>query len=200
MEINYRNWIAFAWLITIALSAGAEWSVIQKPEQTLITIQGVVIDVQWDAEEQEVKKFKELEKSGARYFLGKTMLSRRVVWDENNECLFLHVRADQPGWVNLSVKFLTAGDVVVEDRRELSFSNAKAAGRLWVIPFESDVEDVEKGVIELRGEGEALIVLKIGAADEAAEIAGLWRRLGERFDPGEAFISPRAVWKGISGK
>ncbi|MNY80969.1 hypothetical protein D3C86_2222830 [compost metagenome] len=69
---------------------------------------------------------------------------------------------------------------------------------MWVLPFESDVENEGNAVI-LRGEGECLVIFtQTDAENQANPLAGTLSKLGERHDPGNIPPNPSKIWQAVS--
>ena len=129
--------------------------------------------------------------------VGKTTITRTVIATRDEDAIFIHLIADQPGALSFQVTLGggAAAEARIEDRRQLTLPAEKSrlAAHIWVLPFESDVAS-EGQSISVRGEGEALIVWNYaGAKPLAATLANL----GSRYDPGHNPPDPAKIWQGI---
>lgn len=131
------------------------------------------------------------------HLFGKTTLTRTILASEEDDCIFIHIHADQPGPVHFTARFVSEDPVEIHDRRQLILSGEKIHAHAWIIPYESDVSDDEKSTITLAGEGEALIILNLTTDPEKNSIANTLTRLGEKYDPGHTPPSPHLIWEGI---
>lgn len=137
----------------------------------------------------------------SRFRVGMTTITRTVLASAEDEAVFIHLLANQPGALSFRVSVECAGTVQrMEDRRQMILTPEKPealGAHVWVLPFESDVETVGKS-ITVRGEGEALIVCAYAAgADAARTLAGTVARLGNRFDPDHTPADPSKIWHGV---
>ena len=78
----------------------------------------------------------------------------------------------------------------IKDRREL----VSGGLRVWVLPFESDVEPSTEGGLVVKGEGEAMILL---AAGKEPEIGSRFKALGVKHDNRELFPDLTKIWSGL---
>lgn len=121
------------------------------------------------------------ERNGAR--ITETVFLSRV-----ESALVVHLRADKPGALDFEVALAPAAKI--KDRRELVANGL----RVWVLPFESDVEPSPNGGLAVKGEGEAMILL---AAGKEAGVADRFRALGTRYDQRDLFPDLTKVWAGL---
>jgi hypothetical protein len=127
--------------------------------------------------------------------VGPTTFTRTVLADPGRGAVFLHLLSNMPGSLGFRASFRAGeGAVAIEDRRELVVRTAEGgeAARAWVLPFESDVEP-DDGRIVLRGEGEALVILRPGG-----NAGDLLRRLAAEYDGGRWPPDPIRLWRGLS--
>ncbi len=135
--------------------------------------------------------------------LGAAHITRTVI--ATPDAVFLHFLADSPGALSFRTSLLPPGGqgaVRVENRRELAWAAAgesEAQIRVWVIPFESDVE-TEGDSVTLRGEGECLVVIAAATGGHGASVAGRWRSIAARHDPGVEHPDPVKIWQAISAR
>ncbi|MES2920294.1 MAG: hypothetical protein V4819_02030 [Verrucomicrobiota bacterium] len=136
--------------------------------------------------------------------IGNTTITRTVLAAEEENAVFIHLIADQPGALSFRVTFGVSGegDVKIEDRRQIVRPAAvdrpgSLGGHVWVLPFESDVA-TEGDSIAVRGEGEALILITWAAGSEATpSLTGTLARLGNRYDAGHVPPDPGKIWHGV---
>ncbi len=131
------------------------------------------------------------------HLLGKTTLTRTILASGEEDCVFIHVHADQPGPVHFTARFVSEDPIEIHDRRQLILSGRKIHAHAWIIPYESDVTDDGKSAITLAGEGEALIILNLTANPGKHRIADTLTRLGGKYDPGHTPPSPHLIWEGV---
>ncbi|RYD33858.1 MAG: hypothetical protein EOP85_20380, partial [Verrucomicrobiaceae bacterium] len=150
-----------------------------------------------------VKDFSRAWKAGGKetrstYRVGSTTVTRTVLASAGDDAVVIHLLADQPGALSFRVS-IPADGVKREDRRQLiATPETGPASHVWVIPFESDVEPDGNGVT-VRGEGEAIIVWSFSPDKTgAAELAGTWKRLAERHDPGHNPPDVTKIWHGVA--
>lgn len=142
--------------------------------------------------------------SRSSYRLGTTTIKRTVLVPQDQDLTFLHLIADQPGALSFRVSLTVSGEgePVIEDRRQLIRPAAESqensiGAHVWVIPFESDVTN-DGHSISVQGEGEALILITCAAGSDATKsLAGTWKSLGERHDPGHFPPNPAKIWEGV---
>jgi len=134
------------------------------------------------------------------HLFGKTTLTRTILASAEDDCILIHVQADQPGPVNFTARFVSDEPVEIHDRRQLILSGEKIHAHAWIIPYESDVSDDGKSTITLAGEGEALIILNLTAAAKKHPIANTLTRLGEKYDPGHTPPNPHLIWEGVTDR
>lgn len=131
--------------------------------------------------------------------VGQTTITRTVVAGGEDDAIFIHLLADQPGALSFRVTLggPPAANARIEDRRQLILPAGAGhpAAHVWVLPFESDVAG-EGNSITVRGEGEALIVWNF-AAGKALDTT--LANLGTRYDPGHLPPDPAKIWQGILG-
>lgn len=129
------------------------------------------------------------------YKTGTTSITRTVICSREDDAVFVHLIADQPGALSFKVTLDAgaAGKVKREDRRQLILTRPGGlASHVWVLPFESDVAP-EGDSIVVKGEGEALIVWNYSGGKP---ISGTLTQLGERYDPGHHPADPSKIWQG----
>ncbi len=131
--------------------------------------------------------------------IGQTTITRTAVATGEDDAIFIHLLADQPGALSFRVTLggPPAAEARIEDRRQLILPAGPGhlAAQVWVLPFESDVAS-EGNSITVRGEGEALIVWNFapGKAHDTTLAT-----LGMRYDPGYLPPNPAKIWQGILG-
>ncbi|MBC7980552.1 MAG: hypothetical protein H7Y36_08325 [Armatimonadetes bacterium] len=130
------------------------------------------------------------------HLLGKTTLTRTILASQTADAIFIHIRADQPGPVHFTTRFISEDPVEIHDRRQLILSGKKIHAHAWVLPFESDVSDDGK-TITLAGEGEALIILNLTADPETAPVSQTLTRLGKIHDPAHTPPGPHVIWQAL---
>jgi hypothetical protein len=141
-------------------------------------------------------------KAVARVKVGRTTITRTVLASADEGLVFIHLLADMPGALAFRASWTADSEDKLEviDRRQLYWRDANAeptdSARLWVLPFESEVEPSPAGIL-LRGEGEALLV--IGWEPSSAGTKRI-AELGRKFAPGEVPPNPRLIWRGVSGE
>lgn len=138
------------------------------------------------------------------HLLGTTHLTRTVLASGKEGVVFVHFIADKPGDISFRASLKPPGgkgEVKIEDRRELAWVSPTDPAhqiRVWVIPFESDVEP-DGNAILLRGEGECLLIFAHTTAENPAKpLAGTFTRLGETHDPGHIPPDPTKIWQAVS--
>ncbi len=115
-------------------------------------------------------------------------ITESVFLSKAESLLVVHLLADKPGALNFRVSLLSHASRI-KDRRELDSKGL----RVWVLPFESDVETDGDG-LAVRGEGEALILLAVGSPQE---LDGRFRALGLKYDGRDSFPDLTKVWAGL---
>ena len=132
--------------------------------------------------------------------VGNTTITRTVIAGRNDDAIFIHLIADQPGALSFRVTLggSAASAARIEDRRQLILPAAagRLAAHVWVLPFESDVAS-EGQSISVRGEGEALIVWNYSVGKP---LDATLNQLGTRYDPGHNPPDPFKVWQGVLGR
>lgn len=118
-------------------------------------------------------------------------ITESVFLSKAESLLVVHLLSDKPGALDFQVSLTLPGgaEYRVKDRRELDAEGL----RVWVLPFESDVESSGQG-LAVRGEGEALILLALGSRQELNERLGA---LGRKYDGRESFPDLTKVWAGL---
>ena len=136
--------------------------------------------------------------------MGTTHISRTFI--STGDAIILHFIADKPGDISFRASLIPPdgkGETVVKDRRELVWSAPAKDGplaRVWVIPFESDVE-TEGNTLTLRGEGECLVIFNFAQRNSAQNpIENTWQRLIDTHDPGADPADPTKIWAAIRKK
>jgi hypothetical protein len=136
--------------------------------------------------------------------MGTTHITRTFI--STGDAIILHFLADKPGDLSFRASLIPPdgkGETTVKDRRELVWNAPENDGRLarvWVIPFESDVE-TEGNAITLRGEGECLVIFNFAERDPGAKpVGGSWQRLIDTHDPGAEPADPTKIWSAIRQK
>lgn len=136
--------------------------------------------------------------------MGTTHLTRTVLASRKEGLIFVHIIADKPGDISFRATLLPPkgkGEVKIADRRELLWTspdNPATKAHVWVLPFESDVEN-EGSTVILRGEGECLLIFALTTAENPAKpLSGTFSRLGERHDPGHLPPDPSKIWQAVS--
>lgn len=144
------------------------------------------------------------ETAGSSFRMGQTHLSRTFV--SNGDTIILHFLADKPGDLSFRVRLNPPdgkGKTVIENRREIAWSSPgenSPLARVWIIPFESDVE-TEGDAITLRGEGECLVIFNFASSDlRDKPLAESWQRLIDAYDPGVEPADPTKIWAAIREK
>lgn len=117
-----------------------------------------------------------------------TRVTETVFLSETESLLVVHLLADKPGALNFRVSLFSHASRI-KDRREMDSKGL----RVWVLPFESDVEPDDDGLI-VRGEGEALILLAVGSRQE---LDGRFRVLGLKYDHRDSFPDLTKIWAGL---
>lgn len=129
--------------------------------------------------------------------LGSTTITRTVIATGEDDAIFIHLVADQPGALSFRVTLSgpPASQARIEDRRQLILpaEAGRLAAHLWVLPFESDVAS-EGRSITVRGEGEALIVWNYATGKP---LDATLSKLGTRYDPGHNPPDPAKIWQGV---
>lgn len=115
-------------------------------------------------------------------------ITESVFLSTTESLLVVHLLADKPGGLNFRVSLLSHPSHI-KDRRELDSKGL----RVWVLPFESDVEPDGSG-LAVRGEGEALILVAFGPRHE---LDGRFQALGQKFDGRDSFPDLTKVWAGL---
>ncbi|OYV06350.1 MAG: hypothetical protein CFE26_06770 [Verrucomicrobiales bacterium VVV1] len=115
-------------------------------------------------------------------------ITETVFLSKIDSLLVVHLLADKPGALNFRVCLLSNA-YRIKDRRELDSKGL----RVWVLPFESDVEADGEGLV-VRGEGEALILLSTGTR---RELDGRLRDLGMKYDGRDSFPDLTRIWAGL---
>lgn len=163
------------------------------------------VTIEWLADGEPATFARMLEVDGravSRLRIGSTTFTRTVLADVGGGPIFVHMLADMPGALGFRVTMVppAGGRVTVVDRRQLHWRAAGAGegegareARLWVLPFESEVEP-EDAAIVVRGEGEALIILDLGQGDRGDTLAAL----GRKHDPGGEPPDPIRLWRGVA--
>lgn len=117
-----------------------------------------------------------------RWRVGSATVTEDVFAAKGGVLWVIHARSDMPGSLEFRVEL--GDEAEVEGRRLLREGESRA----WVFPMESDVSTVDGG-IEVRGEGEALVVAGSGEAavaamrelgveeDRVEDVRELWQRL-----------------------
>jgi hypothetical protein len=129
--------------------------------------------------------------------LGQTTVTRTILAGGAEDCIIIHVIADQPGAVSLDARFVSKNPARIANRREILLSGEKSQAHAWILPFESDVHDDGKGTVSLHGEGEALIILNLTADPQATPISDTLRELGKKYDPTHSPPGPHRIWEGV---
>lgn len=128
--------------------------------------------------------------------IGTTTLTRTVICSREDDAVFIHLIANQPGALSFMVKLDAGpgGKAKIEDRRQLILTRPEGlASHVWVLPFESDVAP-EGDSIVVKGEGEALIVWNFSSGKP---IFRTLQQLGQRYDPGHTPADPSKIWQGV---
>ncbi|MES2657907.1 MAG: glycoside hydrolase N-terminal domain-containing protein [Verrucomicrobiota bacterium] len=128
--------------------------------------------------------------------IGTTTITRTVICSREDDAVFIHLLANQPGALSFKVTLDAGADgrVKREDRRQLILTRPEElASHVWVLPFESDVTP-EGDSIVVKGEGEALIVWNYASG---RPISDTLTQLGKRYDPGHTPANPSKVWQGV---
>ncbi len=131
----------------------------------------------------------------SRWRVGTSTITRTILADPESGAIFVHLLADMPGSLGFKVSLAPdgGGEVAREDRRQLVWRRDGREVRVWVLPFESDVEGADGG-IRVRGEGEALVILDAGEGPRGTT----FKALAEKFDPGREPADPGKIWRGIA--
>lgn len=131
---------------------------------------------------------------------GTISVARTVICSREQDAIFIHLIADQPGALSFRVTLETGpdGKVEIADRRQLVLTPATGlASHLWVLPFESDVTSEGQSIM-VRGEGEALIVWNYAHSDKTAgQLSLTLTQLGDRYDAGHSPPDPSKIWQGL---
>ena len=132
--------------------------------------------------------------------LGSATITRTVLVNSDDGTVFIHLLANLPGDLSFRVSLGASGDGEprIEDRRQLLLTSSNGISALIrVIPFESDVAPDGNSIVVL-GEGDALIVLAYATGEGAAKsLAGGWKTLGNRYDPGNIPADPTRIWNEV---
>ncbi len=115
-------------------------------------------------------------------------ITETVLLSKADSLLVVHLLADKPGALNFRVSLLSRASRI-KNRRELDSKGL----RVWVLPFESDVEPDGEGLV-VRGEGEALILL---AAGTRRELDVRFRDIGMKYDGRDSFPDLIKIWAGL---
>ena len=115
-------------------------------------------------------------------------ITESVFLSKAESLLVVHLLADKPGALNFRICLL-GNAYRIKDRRELDSKGL----RVWVLPFESDVEPDGEGLV-VRGEGEALILLATGSK---RELDGRFRALGLKYDGRDEFPDLTKIRTGL---
>ena len=160
----------------------------------------ITLRIDWLTGTESPEDFKNLAKkngiASSTHLLGKTTVTRTIFASAEDDCIFIHVHADQPGPVHFTARFVSEDPLEIHDRRQLILSGKNGHAHAWVIPFESDVSDDGKSTITLAGEGEALIILNLTKDPNKLIISNTLTRLGGKYDPGHSPPSPHLIWEG----
>jgi len=165
------------------------------------------VTIEWLADGEPAAFGRVLEADGravSRLRIGRTTFTRTVLADPGGGPVFVHLLADMPGALGFRVTMAPPGGgrAAVADRRQLQWRAAGAGAgegedvreaRLWVLPFESEVEP-EAAAIVVRGEGEALMILDFGPGDRSGTLAAL----GRKHDSGGEPPDPVRIWRGVA--
>lgn len=115
-------------------------------------------------------------------------ITESVFLSKAESLLVVHLLADKPGALNFRVNLLSHA-TRIKDRRELDSKGL----RVWVLPFESDVETDGDGLV-VRGEGEALILIATGSPQQLDE---RFSALGMKYDGRDSFPDLTKIWVGL---
>jgi hypothetical protein len=163
------------------------------------------LKIEWLAGGETPEDFtRSIEKKGgqirSRYRLGDTTVTRTVIVAKDDDAVFIHLLANQPGALNFRVTLETEPEekVRIQDRRQLLLAPATGpASHVWVLPFESDVSP-DGGGLAVKGEGEALIIWSYAAGNDAVKaLSQTLSKLGNRYDPGNTSADPSKIWHGV---
>jgi len=135
----------------------------------------------------------------SRVRIGSTTITRTILSSAADGLIFIHLLADMPGALSFRASLAPPADgpIRVIERRQLHWRGPPQLdlreARLWVLPFESEVEPFQAGIF-LRGEGEALLILDFGAdlPENTPEL------LGAKHAPGQIPADPSRIWRSIS--
>lgn len=135
--------------------------------------------------------------------IGNTTFTRTLLASKRENAVFIHCLVNKPGELSLRVSIAGQDSTVrIEDRRQLILSPqpeapAGLAAHVWVLPFESDVASRDSS-IEVRGEGEALIILRFSEQNATdRSLADTLLKLGETYDAGHFPPDPSKIWRGV---
>lgn len=163
------------------------------------------LKIEWLTDGETVKNFTRSvqEKNGqirSRYWVGDTTITRTVIAAKDDDAVFIHLLANQPGALNFRVILGTGPEekAEIEDRRQLLLTPAIGpTSYVWVLPFESDVSPDGTG-LAVKGEGEALIIWSFAAENDAVKaLSQVLLKLGNRYDPGNTPADPSKIWHGV---
>jgi hypothetical protein len=135
----------------------------------------------------------------SRVRMGNTTITRTILSSPADGLVFIHLLADMPGALSFRAALTppAEGSLQLIDRRQLHWQGPPQRdlreARLWVLPFESEVEPSPAGIL-LRGEGEALLILDFGAdlPENTLEL------LGTQHAPGQIPADPSRIWRSVT--
>lgn len=175
----------------------------------LPNVDAVDLKIQWFFQGMEVCDFTRGVPDGegrlrSTYRLGDTTVTRTVVGGAVGDAIFLHFLADKPGLLSFRASLSGAPPfkVQVEDRRGLILvpvgdPASRPRSEALVLPFEADVTRGDD-FIEVRGEGEALIIWTYCAENVPGRRSiEIFSALGRQYDPGHSPPDPSRIWQGI---
>ena len=216
MHARIRSTIAIAAGLTLAATAGPEWTavegngraavelktatVLDTPARTTLRNGTSALDIAWlgNAEARDFRR--ETHTGGLTRSVqrsGSTTITRTVLASEKHGAIFIHFLADMPGALTFRVAHGGPRGVEahIEDRRQLILPPGKSStgAHIRVLPFESDVTPGAHS-ITVRGEGEALVIWTYAPDQTPAET---WEKLGDLHDPGHRPPDPAKIWRGV---
>ena len=115
--------------------------------------------------------------------LGEISVTRIILISSEDDAIFIHVHADQPGTINFAAEHSSEEPTEIRNRRELASSRKGVFAHTWIIPFESDVKNEGKSIITLSGEGEPLIVFNVTSDPEKHPVRDTWERIDKNTIP-----------------
>ncbi|MGC4013177.1 MAG: glycoside hydrolase N-terminal domain-containing protein [Luteolibacter sp.] len=162
------------------------WRVHGDPKKERIVRQSSTISIKWlDADQplEDYRRSLDLDTgvATATWKRGGSHFTLTELADLADGVLLVHLLTDMPGSLGFRVQFENVAGAPTGNRGELNCEGI----RLCVLPFESEVESDDKAM-QVRGEGEALIVISAGAGSLAT--------LAAKYDPGAEHPDATKLW------